>query len=172
LGGTPRFGHFGVNAGFIAALQAYRDTDQGIAIMTNGQQGEQLITEILRAVAREYGWADFHPVEHTLVRIDMTTLSSFIGSYALPNPDGDDKFSVTLRNDHLYMSGSYSVGSTYHFEISEPVELLPEAAQQFFTLSTGATTFRFEKNDKGTVETCAIKACNSCGNQRQARKIP
>jgi CubicO group peptidase (beta-lactamase class C family) len=167
LGGTPRFGHFGVNAGFIATLQAYRDTDQGIAIMTNGQQGEQLITEILRAVAREYSWADFHPAEHTLVKIDPATLSSFTGSYALPNPDGDDKLTVTLQNNHLYLSGSYSVGSTYHFEISEPVELLPDAPQQFFTLSTGATTFRFEKNDQGTVETCLIK---SGGNQRQAKK--
>lgn len=171
LGGTPRYWHFGVNAGFIATLQAYRDMDQGIAIMTNGQQGEQLITEILRAVAREYGWADFHPVEHTLVKIDPATLSSFIGSYALPNPDGDDKLTVTLQNNHLYINGSYSVGSTYHFEISEPVELLPESPRQFFTLSTGPTTFRFENNDKGTVETCTIKACDSCGNQRQAKKV-
>lgn len=170
LGGTPRFGHFGVNAGFIATLQAYRDMEQGIAIMTNGQQGEQLITEILRAVAREYGWADFHPAEHTLVKIDPATLSPFIGSYELPNPDGDDKLTVTLQNNRLYIKGSYSVGSTYHFEISEPVELLPESPRQFFTLSTGPTTFRFENNDKGTVETCIIKACDSCGTQREAKK--
>jgi len=171
-GGTPRFGHFGVNTGFIATLQAYRDTDQGIAIMTNGQQGEQLITEILRAVSREYGWPDFHPVEHTLVNIDPATLSSFTGNYLLPDPDGQDKLAVTLQNGHLYLSGSYSVGSTYHFEISAPAELLPDAPQQFFTLSTGATTFRFAKNDQGTVETCIIQACNSCENQRQARKTP
>jgi hypothetical protein len=29
LDDTPRFGHFGVNAGFISTLQAYRDTGQG-----------------------------------------------------------------------------------------------------------------------------------------------
>jgi CubicO group peptidase (beta-lactamase class C family) len=168
-GGTPRFGHFGVSAGFVSTLQAYRDTDQGIAIMTNGQQGEQLITEILRAVAREYGWPDFHPVERALIRIDPATLSAFIGSYALPNSDGGDKFTVTLHNSHLYIAGSYSVGSIYHFEISEPVELLPDAPEQFFTLSTGATTFRFEKNDKDTVENCVIK---SGGNQRRAKKLP
>jgi hypothetical protein len=168
-GDTPRFGHYGVNAGFISVLQAYRDTGQGIVIMTNGQQGEKLITEILRAAAREYSWPDFHPIEHTLIKIDPATLSSIVGTYALADPDGQDKLIVTLRDRHLYLTGSYSVGSTYHFGISEPVELLPEAAQQFFTLSTGATTFRFEKSDKGTVEDCMISFGT---NQRQAKRVP
>jgi hypothetical protein len=168
-GHTPRFGHFGVNDGFVATLQAYRDMAQGIVIMTNGRQGEKLITEILRAVALEYGWNDFHPFERTLVGIDPTTLPSFTGKYSLPNPDGDDQLTVTARNNRLYLTGSYSVGSTYHFEIYEPAELLPEAPQQFFTLSTGLTTFRFDKNDKGTVENCVVIAG---GSQRQAKKIP
>jgi hypothetical protein len=119
IGDKPRFGHLGVDEGFIATLQAYRDMEQGIVIMTNGRQGERLITEILRAVAREYSWPDFHPVEHTLVRIDPATLSSFTGSYALPNPDGDDKLTVTLQNKHLYITGSYREGSIYHFGISD-----------------------------------------------------
>jgi CubicO group peptidase (beta-lactamase class C family) len=169
LGATPRFGHFGVNEGFVATLQTYRDMGQGVTIMTNGRQGEHLITEILRAVAHEYGWPDFHPVEHTLVTIDPSTLSSFTGNYALPDPDGEDKLTVTLRNNRLYIIGSYSVGSTYHFGISEPTELLPEASEQFFTLSTGATSFRFEKNDKGTVEDCII---GSGSHRRQAKKLP
>ena len=58
-GATPRFDHFGVNRGFVSVLEAYRDKGQGIVIMTNGQQGEKLITEILRAVAHEYVWPDF-----------------------------------------------------------------------------------------------------------------
>jgi hypothetical protein len=169
IGDTPRFGHFGVNAGFISTLQAYWDMGQGIAIMTNGGQGEGLITEILRAVAREYSWPNFHPVERTLVKIDPATLSSCTGNYALPDPDGQDKLTVTLQNNHLYLTGSYSVGSTYHFGIPEPVELFPDAPQQFFTLSTGDTTFRFEKNGKGTVENCIIIYR---GNQRQAKRIP
>ena len=169
MGHTPRFGHFGVNEGFVATLQAYRDMGQGIAIMTNGRLGEQLITEILRAVAREYSWTDFRPVEHTLVNIDPATLSSFTGTYALPDPDGQDKLTVTLQGQHLYISGSYSVGSTYHFGISEPVELLPDSPQQFFTLSTGDTTFRFEKKDKGMVENCII---NAGANQQLAKKLP
>ena len=67
---TPRFDHFGVNAGFVSVLQAYRDGGSGIVIMTNGQDGEKLITEILRAVAHEYGWPDFKPAEHILAKLD------------------------------------------------------------------------------------------------------
>jgi hypothetical protein len=40
-------------------LQAYGDGGSGIVIMTNGQGGEKLITEIQRTVAHEYGWPEF-----------------------------------------------------------------------------------------------------------------
>jgi hypothetical protein len=137
--------------------------------MTNAQQGEQLMNEILRAVAREYNWPDFRPAEHTLIPIDPTTLLAFAGTYTLTGPDGQDKLTVTSRNNHLYLTGSYSVGTTYHFTLTDPVELLPTAAQEFFTLSTGATTFRFEKNSPGAIESCIIASGPS---QRQASRIP
>jgi len=171
-GTVPRFWHFGVNVGYDSVLQAYRDSGQGIAIMTNGQQGEQLMNEILRAVAREYNWPDFRPAEHALIPIDPTTLLAFTGTYTLPNPDGQDKpdkLTITARNNHLYLAGSYSVGTIYHFTLSDPVELLPTAAQEFFTFSTGATTFRFEKDSSGAIESCIIASGPS---QRQAIRIP
>ena len=36
--------------------------------MTNGDRGGALATEILRSMAREYGWPAFKPVEKTVVR--------------------------------------------------------------------------------------------------------
>ena len=164
---TPRFDHFGVNAGFVSVLQAYRDTGSGIVIMTNGQDGEKLITEILRAVAHEYGWPDFKPAEHVLTKLDPATAVKLAGTYVLPNPDGQDKLTVTVRDGRPYLSGSYSIGATYHFTIAFPVELLPEASNQFFTLTTGATSFRFEANAGGTVDRCTVI---SGANQREAKK--
>jgi len=78
------------------------------------------------------------------------------------------KLTVTVRDGHLYLAGSYSVGSTYHFTLSEPVELLPETRQQYFTLLTGETSFRFEKNEKGIVDRCIIV---SGKKEREAKKI-
>jgi len=163
----PRFDHFGVNAGFVSVLQAYRDGGSGIAIMTNGQDGEKLITEILRAVAREYGWPDFKPSEHVLAKLDSAMAPKLAGTYVLPGPDGQDKLTVTVRDGRPYLSGSYSIGSTYHFTIVSPVELLPETSSQFFTLTTGGTSFRFEQNSNGAVDRCTVI---SGSNQREAKK--
>lgn len=157
-----------MNAGFVSVLQAYRDSGSGIVIMTNGQDGEKLINEILRAVAREYGWPDFQPAQHTLIELDPPGLNNFEGTYVLAAPDGQDKLTVTVRNGHPYLAGSYSIGSTYHFTISEPVELLPEAPEQYFTLLTGAVSFRFEKNDSGLVDRCIVV---SGKDQGEAKRI-
>jgi len=166
-GMTPRFDHFGVNAGFVSVLQAYRDGGSGIVIMTNGQDGEKLVTEILRAVAHEYDWPDFKPSEHVLAKLDPATAPKLVGTYVLPDPDGQDKLIVTVRDGRPYLSGSYSIGSTYHFTIAAPVELLPEASSQFFTTTTGGTSFRFEKNSDGAVNRCIVI---SGTNQREAKK--
>jgi CubicO group peptidase (beta-lactamase class C family) len=163
----PRFDHFGVNAGFVSVLQAYRDSGSGIVIMTNGQDGEKLITEILRAVAHEYGWPDFKPAEHLLAKLVPATAPKLAGTYVLPGPDGQDKLIVTVRDGRPYLSGSYSIGSIYHFTIASPVELLPEASSQFFTLTTGGTSFRFEENADGVVDRCIVI---SGANQREAKK--
>jgi CubicO group peptidase (beta-lactamase class C family) len=167
-GATPRFDHFGVNAGFISVLEAYRDKAQGIVIMTNGQEGEKLITEILRSVAHEYAWPDFQPSRHTLVKLSPDALDHIEGTYAESDPDNQDKLTITVRDGHPYITGSYSVGSTYHFSLSGTVELLPEAQQQYFTLLTGDTSFRFEKNEKGIVDRCIVV---SGTKQREAKKL-
>jgi hypothetical protein len=155
-GATPRFDHFGVNAGYVSVLQAYRDTAQGIVVMTNGQQGEKLITEILRAVAHEYAWPDFKPAKHSMVKLLPDSSNNLEGTYAESGPDGQDKLTVTVKEGRPYLAGSYSVGPTYHFTLSEPTELLPETQQQYFTLLTGPASFRFEKNKKGIVDRCII----------------
>jgi CubicO group peptidase (beta-lactamase class C family) len=55
-GSTERFTHNGANAGFRSLLVAY-SSGQGVVILTNGDNGGDLISEILRGVAKEYGWA-------------------------------------------------------------------------------------------------------------------
>jgi len=127
----------------------------------------KLITEILRAVAHEYNWPDFKPAEHILAKLDPAAVPRLAGTYVLPDPDGQDKLAVTVRDGRPYLSGSYSVGSTYHFTIAAPVELLPEASNQFFTLTTGGTSFRFGDNADGAVDHCTVI---SGGNQREGRK--
>jgi CubicO group peptidase (beta-lactamase class C family) len=65
----PYFTHGGSNEGYKCNLMAYNDGD-GVVIMTNGDNGGQLASEILRSVAYEYGWPDFQPVEHAVTHVD------------------------------------------------------------------------------------------------------
>lgn len=55
-GGTLSFSHGGANRGFMCHLIAFAESGDGAAIMTNGDRGQALIQEVLRAIAAEYGW--------------------------------------------------------------------------------------------------------------------
>jgi CubicO group peptidase (beta-lactamase class C family) len=62
-GPAAGFAHGGANEGFRCLLVAYPQTGQGAVVMTNADRGNALAQELLRAIAREYGWSDFRPVE-------------------------------------------------------------------------------------------------------------
>lgn len=98
LGTDPYFAHSGEDAGFVTYLVAYQNRGDGAVVMTNGDRGFDLAEEIMRAVAREYGWPDFRPVEHTLARVDARRLGHYVGCYRLS--DGS-LITVWPKNDHL-----------------------------------------------------------------------
>ncbi len=75
------FEHSGSNLGFKTFLVAYRDRGQGAVIMTNGDNGTDLIGEIMRSISRVYGWPDFKPEEQTLVSVPAATLDLYSGRY-------------------------------------------------------------------------------------------
>lgn len=53
---TMRFRHNGQNAGFSCYAVSFTGTGRGIVIMTNSDQGDELMHEFVRAVARTYHW--------------------------------------------------------------------------------------------------------------------
>ena len=52
------FWHPGVNAGFVALFFAYEKGD-GVALMTNAQNTKAPGLEIVRAIAKQYGWTEY-----------------------------------------------------------------------------------------------------------------
>ncbi|MCX6611856.1 MAG: serine hydrolase [Acidobacteria bacterium] len=50
------FSHGGANWGFRCTLKAHRAKGYGVVVMTNGENGSQLATEIVNRVAQAYGW--------------------------------------------------------------------------------------------------------------------
>jgi CubicO group peptidase (beta-lactamase class C family) len=50
------FGHNGADEGFQALLVMNSDTGQGAALMANSDNGNLVASELMRSIAREYGW--------------------------------------------------------------------------------------------------------------------
>ena len=58
-GRSARFSHHGGNEGYRRFLVAYSDLGQGAVVMTNSDNGFELVQEIIRSIAKEYGWVDY-----------------------------------------------------------------------------------------------------------------
>jgi CubicO group peptidase (beta-lactamase class C family) len=58
------FSHSGGNHGFRCIMIAHKDKGYGAAVMTNSDHGAFLFNEILRSIAREYGWDGFSSEEY------------------------------------------------------------------------------------------------------------
>lgn len=88
LKGDPpyRFSHSGSNDGFQAQFIGYLDRGDGIVVMTNGDGGDALAMEYVRAVAREYGWSDLAPSIRTPVTLTEAQVAGLVGRYQL-GPD-------------------------------------------------------------------------------------
>jgi CubicO group peptidase (beta-lactamase class C family) len=156
-GEKPRFAHGGANEGFRCNIETYTDSGQGFAVMTNSDSGGELTEEIFRAVAKEYGWPDYKPIEHTRIKINPANFSAYPGTYEIP---GVGKLTISLKSPSLYVEAE-PFGP-------DPLELLPESATQFFVLS-GDITFTFRKDAQDAITGLTLHA----GTQTfEARKIP
>jgi CubicO group peptidase (beta-lactamase class C family) len=69
------FGHNGADEGFQALLVMNADTGQGAAIMANSDNGILVANELLRSIAKEYGW------KHVQARgpFEELTLAGMVG---------------------------------------------------------------------------------------------
>ena len=101
VSGSPAnryFYHDGSNAGYKAVILGYLTSGDGVVVMTNGDQGYELGEEIIRAVAAEYDWPDYRPIERTLATVPLQEQSRFIGTFTI---EGLGDFTISRSGDHL-----------------------------------------------------------------------
>lgn len=84
-GKATYFGHGGADEGFRAELLVNRDKGYGVAVMVNSDNG-QILREVMRAVAQEYGWEEFLPKPYEIVSLDASKLEAAAGRFQV-NPD-------------------------------------------------------------------------------------
>jgi CubicO group peptidase (beta-lactamase class C family) len=130
-----RFGHGGSNEGFRCSFEAYAGSGQGIVIMTNADSGDPLISEIERAVAKEYGWPDFQPKQRAVSRVDPEVITQYAGHYQITAGEVIRiKLSLTVTDGRLYLQAD-PFGT-------QPVEMFPESATEFFSAEGFSITLR------------------------------
>ena len=99
-GGAIRFGHSGANEGFRSEFVAFVHRGQGAVVMTNGDTGGGLLSELINSIAAVYGWPDYTTEPKPLAQIDPKIYDKYVGEYEVsPN----EVFSVTRDGDHLFI---------------------------------------------------------------------
>jgi CubicO group peptidase (beta-lactamase class C family) len=145
FGDTLQFSHAGGNAGFRCFMVGYCSLGQGAVVMTNGDSGDVLMMEIIRGVARAFGWPNFHSAEKTIFPVDPGCYGKYEGEYRLVNfPQAGAR--IRREKDRLIME-SLPEGICY--------ELQPESETRYFS-EEQEETFDFVENVDGTVNTLMI----------------
>src|SRR5688572_6564828 len=125
LGGDENvttFSHGGANEGYRCMLFAYVATGQGAVVMTNGDRGDGLFNEVMRAIAAEYDWPDYRPPEKTMARIDPAIYQAYVGQY----DESESRITISTDRGHLYIA-AVPFGQ-------ERIRLYPSTADRFFLL--------------------------------------
>jgi CubicO group peptidase (beta-lactamase class C family) len=153
-GNTLSFAHGGSNEGFRCFLFAYAETGQGMVVMTNGDGGAPLANEIIRSIAREYGWPDYTVKERVLARVDPKIFASYTGQYTLRG----SSVTITTDNGKLYIQAP-PFGP-------DKIEIYPESETKYFVLLQ-EVTFTFIKDEKGQVTELLVELQ---GQSQRAKK--
>ncbi|HYI96983.1 MAG TPA: serine hydrolase domain-containing protein, partial [Bryobacteraceae bacterium] len=130
------FSHNGANTGFRCMAWGYAKKGQGAVVMTNGDNGSSLASEILRSIAAEYNWSDHKVQTRTPLSMSKEQLAAFVGTYKASG--GEITITVNGKGIHVRTPGPTA-------------ELLPESLTKFFPIADGVPSFTFEKNADGKV---------------------
>lgn len=123
----PYFIFSGGNFGFISFFVAYENGD-GVAILTNGEQGGTMATELIHTVAKVYGWPDFQrPAVKFAVKPSPRSMDALTGVYR--DPSGSLIAVVRTKDKLNFVRMGNQIGpirlfaqSKDHFTFSTPSE--------------------------------------------------
>ncbi|HUR56704.1 MAG TPA: serine hydrolase domain-containing protein [Opitutaceae bacterium] len=128
--------HGGSNEGFRCMLVFYPRLRRGAVLMTNSDNGNRIITEVLRALAREYEWPDYQVVERPAHSLAPGAFRPFAGRY--------EREDTTLT--FIEREGRYYV----QLASGTRVEIFAQSDSEFFSL-TSPDIWAFERNSAGEV---------------------
>lgn len=129
------FSHGGANEGFRAFWIIHPRTGDGVTVMTNGNSGGQVMMEIVRSVAKAYGWPDFQPVAYKSVTLAPDVLAAREGQWI--GEAGGDRVTVMARRDGGGMILE-AMGASFAFVPTAPTEMISGENGMTASFVTGA----------------------------------
>jgi len=133
------FQHGGANAGYRSLFFAFAQQGQGVAIMTNSDNGRDLIDEVMRSIDRVYGWGLFQTEKKARVPMEPSKMKALEGEYEL---SPRMRATIQAKKDRLVITPSWNGQSMVFY---------PGADSAFFDLEKG-WTLRFDRSrDEGEV---------------------
>ena len=134
---SARFGHDGWDEGFVADMTFYRGEGRGAVVMINSTEGAEIIPEIMRAIAKEYGWPDYVTEPPQAVPVIAASLRTPVGRYT---SEAGHEFHVTEGKGVLWLkSGNQN-----------PVQLKATSPRIFFAPALNVTV-SFERDKRGKI---------------------
>jgi CubicO group peptidase (beta-lactamase class C family) len=82
IGKDVRFIHSGWDEGFVASMTFYKEAGMGAVIMVNSNEGNPLLGEVERAIAREYDWPGYFEESPKTVPVAVGLAGRLTGEYA------------------------------------------------------------------------------------------
>ena len=140
-GNLITFGHGGSNAGFRCNLYAFTKQGQGVAILTNGDRGGELTSEILHSFSKVYDWDRYKPNIKSIAPLSEEEIKRLTGQYLLTIQGQDLILEITVSENHLK---GVQLWNDY------PFEMYPESATRFFNKDDG-TEFQFSVDENEVV---------------------
>ena len=132
------FSHGGGNAGFQSFLIIFPTEGKGAVVMTNGDQGGDLIGELLPSIAAEYNWQGRIQSEREVVNLETSQIQGLTGTYSIINTPVPLSCEISRQDGRMF----------FHVKDNPPkIEIYASTNNEFFSLNDH--TFTFTRDDAG-----------------------
>jgi CubicO group peptidase (beta-lactamase class C family) len=153
-GTASYFSHGGSNEGFRCQMLAHREKGYGAVIMTNAENGGEIIPEIARAIAAAYGWEGYTNEPLEPAKLDAAALAARAGRYQLSS---DEVLTLTPRGERM----------DARVTLQKNFELIPISAETFLR-ADAEVRYTFVKDTAGREE---IRVAPQNGEAKTGKRI-
>jgi CubicO group peptidase (beta-lactamase class C family) len=140
-GESRYFYHGGWNEGFVAHAQFFPASGQGVVLMLNSNEGNDLMFDIGRAVRREFGWPGTPPTAKTAV--EVADAERYAGEYAT---EAGVELRVDIQDGALRLQAAGQ----------PPVPIYAGAELEFFARVVNVTLL-FHQDEAGKIAGLTLK---------------